>query len=186
MTNMHPTLPSLELTPVKFRLLAIVFIIMLLLVGGFSVYAYAHYLLPLYGRLYRAAPVVETPYLAFGLLMAPPALAILLVGTATCALTGKKFDPPLGSRLHRFQTLMFALSLKTLFYIVPAVMILTSGALLARGYTPCSKLLISGSAWHLFWVNDERVCFKPDHYINDNWPCKVIDGKDICVQVDGR
>jgi len=78
------------------------------------------------------------------------------------------------------------LSLKTLLYVVPAVMILTTVALLARGYSPCPKLLISGSAWQLFWVNDDRVCFKPDHYINDNWPCKVIDGKDVCVQVDGR
>lgn len=174
-----------EPTVVKIRVLAVIMIIGLLLVGAISVYAYIHYLFPLYGRLLRGAPVVETPYLAFGLLMAPPALAILLVGSAICAWTGKKFDPPPASRLHRFQTLMFGLSLKTLLYVVPAVMVLTTLALLARGYSPCSKLLISGSAWQLFWVNDERVCFKPDHYINDNWPCKVIDGKDVCVQVDG-
>lgn len=174
------------LSPLKLRLLAVGMIATFLLVGAISVYAYIHYLFPLYGRLLRGAPVVETPYLAFGLLMAPPALAILLVGSTICAWTGEKFDPAPGSRLHRFQTLMFGVSLKTLIYVVPAVMVLTTVALLARGYSPCSKLLISGSAWQLFWVNDERVCFKPDHYINDNWPCKVIDGKDVCVQVDGR
>ena len=174
------------LSPLKMRLLAVGMFIVLLLVGAVSLYAYTNYLFPLYGRLLRGAPVVETPYLAFGLLMAPPALAILLIGSAICAWTGKKFDPPPASRLHRFQALMFGISIKTLIHVVPAVMILTTGALLARGYTPCSKLLISGSAWQLFWVNDDRVCFKPDHYINDNWPCKVIDGKDVCVQVDGR
>ncbi len=175
-----------ELSPLKIRLLAVGMIIAMLLVAGYSIYAYINYLLPLYDRLLRGAPVVETPYLAFGLLMAPPAVAILLVGCVICAWTGKKFDPPAGSSLHRFQTLMFGLALKTLLYVVPAVMILTTLALLGRGYSPCSKLLISGSAWQLFWVNDERVCFKPDHYINDNWPCKVIDGKDVCIQVDGR
>ena len=161
-------------------------IVALLLVGAFSVYAYISYLFPLYGRLLRSAPVVETPYLAFGLLMAPPALAILLVGSAICAWTGRKFDPPQSSRMHRFQTLMFGWSIKTLIFIVPAVMILTTVALLARGYSPCSKLLISGSAWQLFWVNDERVCFKPDLYINDNWPCRTVGKKNICIQVDGR
>ncbi|MFY1030737.1 hypothetical protein [Pseudomonas asiatica] len=132
-------------------------IIAMLLVAAFSVYAYINYLFPLYGRLLRGAPVVETPYLAFGLLMAPPAVAILLVGCAICAWTGKKLDPPAGTRLHRFQALMFGLSLKTLLYVVPAVMVLTTLALLGRGYSPCPKLVISGSAWQLFWVNDERI-----------------------------
>ncbi|BBH46033.1 hypothetical protein KU43P_25100 [Pseudomonas sp. KU43P] len=184
--NTRSSQMSPGLSPLKVRLLALTMIVAFLLVGAMSLYAYIYYLFPLYDRLLRSAPVVETPYLAFGLLMAPPALAILLLGSAFCAWTGKKFDPPPASRLHRFQTLMFGLSLKTLLYVIPAVMILTTVALLARGYSPCSKLLISGSAWQLFWVKDERVCFKPDHYINDNWPCKVIDGKDICVQVDGR
>lgn len=83
------------LTPLKMRLLAVAMFIALLLVGAVSLYAYTNYLFPLYGRLLRGAPVVETPYLAFGLLMAPPALAILLVGSAICAWTGKKFDHPL-------------------------------------------------------------------------------------------
>jgi len=94
-------------------------------------------------------PVVETPYLAFGLLMAPPALAILLLGSAICAWAGKKFDPPPASRLHRFQTLMFGLSLKTLLYVVPALMILTTVALLARGYSPCSNRAALNEAWQL-------------------------------------
>jgi len=101
------------------RLLAVAMFIALLLVGAVSLYAYTNYLFPLYGRLLRGAPVVETPYLAFGLLMAPPALAILLVGSAICAWTGKKFDPPPASRLHRFQALMFGISIKTLIHVVP-------------------------------------------------------------------
>lgn|GEM_PF-5055697 len=46
-------------------------IIALLAVAAFSAHAYINYLYPLYGRQLRGAPVVETPYLAFSLLMAP-------------------------------------------------------------------------------------------------------------------
>lgn len=70
--------------------------------------------------------------------------------------------------------------------VAPAMITLTTATLSAKGYWSCPKLRISGSGWQMFWVNDERVCFKPDHYINDNWPCKAINGRDVCVQVDGR
>ncbi len=81
---------------------------------------------------------------------------------------------------------MLSASIKIALFLAPALIVLTTLILVARNYSPCPKLLISGSAWQLSWVNDEQVCFKPDHYINDNWPCKVIDGKDACIQVDGR
>ncbi|EJM72177.1 hypothetical protein PMI31_03772 [Pseudomonas sp. GM55] len=81
---------------------------------------------------------------------------------------------------------MMYLSVKTIIYIVPAIMILTTLTLLNRGYTPCPKLLISGSAWQLFWVNDKNACFKPTRYINDHWPCKMIGNQEVCIQVDGR
>lgn len=177
---------SAPVSPNTLRLIAAALFVGILLVAVYSLYVYVHDLLPLYGRLLRNAPVVETPYLAFTLLMAPPAVAILLLGCAHSIRTGRKFDPPVGSRLHRFQTRMFSWSVKALIYVVPAVMLATTLTLFAKGYSPCSKLLISGSAWQLFWVNDERVCFKPDHYVNDNWPCKLVEGKSVCVQVDGR
>ncbi|QGT84312.1 hypothetical protein GMO17_25770 [Pseudomonas coronafaciens pv. coronafaciens] len=46
--------------------------------------------------------------------------------------------------------------------------------LLAKDYTYYSELLISGSAWQLFLVNDERVCFKSTRYLNDHWLCKTL------------
>jgi hypothetical protein len=175
-----------QISATKLRLIAAVAVPFMLLVGAFSLYWLWTHILPLYGRLLRNAPVVETPYLAFCLLMAPPVVLICAVGGAIAFWTGKKFDPPTHSSLFRFQNLMIASSIKIILYVVPALMILTTLALLARGYSPCPKLLVSGSAWQLFWVNDDRVCFKPDRYINDNWPCKTINGKDVCIQVDGR
>lgn len=173
-------------SPLVFRLGALVFIMFVMLIATFSLYWLWTEVLPIYGRIYRNAPVVETPYLAFCLLMAPPALLLAIVGASIAAWTGKKFDPPNHSFLHRFQMLMMNFSVKTVIYIVPAVMILTTATLLYRNYTPCPKLLISGSAWQLFWVNQENACFKPTRYINDNWPCKMIGAQEVCIQVDGR
>ncbi|RMT48423.1 hypothetical protein ALP14_200137 [Pseudomonas amygdali pv. myricae] len=113
------------------------------------------------GRIYRNAPVVETPYLAFCLLMVPPAVLLIIIGGSIAVWTGKKFDPPNNSFLGAFQSLMLKISIKTIIYVAPSIAVLTTIVLLARDYTPCPKLLISGSAWQLFWVNDERVCFKP-------------------------
>jgi hypothetical protein len=170
----------------KFRLIALVVILSAIALGAFTAYSTWEYILPIYGRIYRNAPIVETPYLAFCLLMAPPITAITFIAACIAAWTGKKFDPPRKSFLYRFQELMIYLSIKTLIYIVPTVAILTTAALLYRDYTPCPKLLISGSAWQLFWVNDENACFKPTRYINDNWPCKMIGNQEVCIQVDGR
>ncbi|NWC80498.1 MULTISPECIES: hypothetical protein [Pseudomonas] len=178
--------PSTILPPNQLRLLALGFAIALILAAALTIYSFWNHLLPIYGRLYRNAPVVETPFLAFGLLMAPPTIIIGLVAMAVCIWSGAKFDPTPGSRLFNFQNRMFNLSFKTLIYVVPSTILITTLILFLRGYTPCPKLLISGSSWQIFWVNDEHVCFKPDHYINDNWPCKVVDGKEVCVQVDGR
>jgi hypothetical protein len=178
--------PSAEMSAAKLRLIALAFIPSLLLTGIFSIYWLWTNIIPIYGRIYRDAPVVEVPYLAFGLLMAPPGILILVVGASIAAWNGKKFDPPRSSKLYRFQNLMFSASIKTIIYVVPALMISTTLLLLARDYSPCPKLLISGSAWQLFWVNDERACFKPSRYINGNWPCKIIGDKEVCIQVDSR
>ncbi|MBN4178598.1 hypothetical protein GSU75_05909 [Pseudomonas savastanoi pv. phaseolicola] len=55
-----------------FRVGAAIFVFFMLLVGVFSIYWIWEHVLHLYGRLYRNAPVVETSYLAFALLMVPP------------------------------------------------------------------------------------------------------------------
>lgn len=62
------------MSPALFRFGAAVFVFFMTLVGVFSVYWIWEHVLPLYGRIYRSAPVVETPYLAFCLLMVPPAV----------------------------------------------------------------------------------------------------------------
>ncbi|MNJ30343.1 hypothetical protein D3C77_249410 [compost metagenome] len=175
---------AIALSATKLRLLSVAFIPSMLLVGAFSLYWLWTNVLPIYGRIYRNAPVIEVPYLAFGLLMAPPGVLILVIGASIAAWNGKKFDPPRSSKLYRFQNLMFSSSIKIMIYVVPALMILTTAALLARNYSPCPKLLISGSAWQLFWVNDELACFKPTRYINGNWPCKIVGDREICIQVD--
>jgi hypothetical protein len=79
---------------------------------------------------------------------------------------------------------MLSASVKIIVYVVPTLIIATTLTLLARNYSPCPKLLISGSAWQLFWVNDELACFKPTRYINGNWPCKIVGDREICIQVD--
>ncbi len=175
-----------EAPSTKVRLLALLFMPGMILIGGFSLYWLWSDILPLYGRIYRNAPIVETPYLGFCLLMVPPAALLGVLVAGIVAWKGVKLDPSPESKLYRFQNLMLTLSVRTMTYIVPALMILTTLTLLARGYSPCSKLLISGSAWQVFWVNNENFCFKPSRYINDHWPCKVIGDEEVCIQVDGR
>lgn len=183
---MKPTSYSLEPSPNKIRLFAAILIPILLTAGVLACYWTWHGVLPIYGRLYRNALVIETPYLFFWLLMAPPGLLALIIGLVISAVTGKSFDPPKSSGLFKFQSFMFAASFKILVYIIPFAIVVTTALLIAKGYSPCSKLLVSGSAWQVVWVNNDRVCFKPDHYINDNWPCKIMDKKDVCIRVEGR
>lgn len=184
--NKKSYLPGHTLNVLYFRIIAVALVCIMTVMGAFSLYWLWEHVIPIYGRIYRNAPVVETPYLAFCLLMAPPAVLLTIIGASIAAWTGKKFDPPNSSFLHSFSTLMIYLSVKTIIYIVPTIMILTTLALLYKDYTPCPKLLISGSAWQLFWVNQENACFKPTRYINDNWPCKLIGNQEVCIQVDGR
>lgn len=173
-------------SPLKIRLTALIFIPMSLVACGLTLYWLSYDILPLFGRIYRDAPIVETPYLGFFLLMGLPGLLYLIVASALAAWNGKRFDPPQNSKLYRFQSLMLAASIKTAVFVAPALIAITTLTLMWRDYSPCPKLLISGSAWQLFWVNDDKVCFKPEYYINDHWPCKKENGKEICVQADGR
>lgn len=75
--------------PLIFRLIALVLVISVTAVGIFSIYWLWERVIPLYGRIYRNAPVVEVPYLAFALLMAPPAVLIAVIGSF-CALYRKE------------------------------------------------------------------------------------------------
>ncbi|WP_259640625.1 MULTISPECIES: hypothetical protein [Pseudomonas syringae group] len=80
--------------PLVFRLIALALVVAVTAVGIFSIYWLWERVIPLYGRIYRNAPVVEVPYLAFALLMAPPAVIIAVIGSFFALCTGKKFDPP--------------------------------------------------------------------------------------------
>jgi hypothetical protein len=170
----------------KFRALALLFAAGSLALGILSGYFIWQDLVPIFGRIYRNAVIVETPYMAFGLLMAPPLSILMTFGSIAAAATGRKFDPPKESPLFKPQSVLLKCSIYILLYVTPTMAIGTTFALKMKDYTPCPKLLISGSAWQLFWVNDEGACFKPDHYINGNWPCKRVEGKEICIQADDR
>lgn len=173
-------------SPYLFRLLTFTLGACMLTLGLLSAYWLWSDVLPLFGRIYRNAPVVETPYLGF-MLIAMCAVTPIIVLACTCATwQGRKFDPPPHSKLFKFQCASTKATVWSMLYIAPALAISVTLVLWWRDYSPCPELLISGSAWQLFWVNDERYCFKPDFYINENWPCKRIENKDICVQVDGR
>ncbi|TDF86151.1 hypothetical protein E1573_00850 [Pseudomonas sp. H9] len=175
-----------ERSPLLFRLAALFTCLFTATLGLLSAYWLKNDVLPLFSSLFRNVPIVITPYLGFMLIAMCTVSPILVITSAYACWHAKKFDPPSNTRLYRFQYNSYKLTLWSMICIAPVLAILVTLALWAKGYTPCQKLLISGSAWKVYWVNDERVCFKPDHYINDNWPCKVIDGKDVCVQVDGR
>ena len=181
-TSQHSGDPS----PLKIRVTALVFIPMSAITCCLILYWLSHDILPLYGRIYRDAPIVETPYLGFFLLMGPPGLLYLMIATAIAAWHGKKFDPPRNSKLYRLQSFMLGASVKAALFVAPTLIVITTLILMGRDYSPCPKLLISGSAWQLFWVNDEKVCFKPEYYINDHWPCKTENGKEVCIQADAR
>lgn len=104
----------------------------MVLVGVFSLYWIWEHPVPIYGRIYRDAPVIEIPYLAFGLLMAPHALSLAVIGASVAAWTGKKFDPPNKSPLFRFQALVIYTSVKTILYVVPTLVIATTLVMLAE------------------------------------------------------
>jgi hypothetical protein len=174
-----------RLTP-RVRMIAALSAIIMIIVGMLSTYLLWSKIFTIFGRIYRSAPAIEVPYLMFGLLMTPTAAIILTFAAITAAITGKLFDPPKNSWPYRFSVVMFSISGYIIIYAVPTVATLTTLTLHVKGYWTCRELRPSGSGWQVFWVNDERVCFKPDEYINDNWPCRNEGNKLVCIQVDGR
>ncbi len=172
-------------SPFLFKLAGIGLALCLLAVGALGVYVLWTEIVPLYGRIWRHAPVVETPLMSLFSIAALPFTPIMVAGCLIAAWTGQKFDPPKKSWLYAFQLRSMQLTV-ALMVVAPVMIALTTATLSAKGYWSCPKLRISGSGWQMFWVNDERVCFTPDSYINDNWPCKIVGKQNICVQVDGR
>lgn len=175
-----------ERSPRLFRLVTLLFGLSVVTLGFLSVYWLGNDVFPLFGRIFRNAPIVETPYLGFMLIAMCTVTPILVITSAYACWHAKKFDPPSNTRLFRFQHNSYKLTLWSMVYLAPALAILVTLTLWMRGYIPCQKLLISGSAWQVYWVNDNRYCFKPDSYSNEKWPCKHVGNKNICIQVDGR
>ncbi|TDV58967.1 hypothetical protein EC915_12118 [Pseudomonas sp. LP_7_YM] len=177
---------SIDSVPKHFRLITALGLILAILLLASSVYIILDGVTPVYGRLWRNAPIVEVQYVAYALL-ATPFIAILMGYTAIAAFTTRKvFSPEQGTRAAKFQSLMFNLFLKTLLYVSFPLPILTTLSLISTGYWLCNDLRPSGSGWQTFWVNNQNSCFKPDSYINDHWPCQEVDGKKICLSADGR
>ncbi|MEE4142595.1 hypothetical protein [Pseudomonas viridiflava] len=173
-------------TSKNLRIVAAFSLIMTIILLAASLYIIWVSVLPIYGRLWRQAPIVEVQYIVFGVIPAP---FIALVGIVTAAValwTNKIFDPRQGSRAEIFQKTMVAMFFKTAFYVAIPLLALTTVWLMATGYVLCNELRPSGSGWQTFWVNNQNYCFKPDTYIEDHWPCKVKDGKQYCYQADGR
>ncbi|MFJ4068647.1 hypothetical protein ACIPW4_25615 [Pseudomonas sp. NPDC089996] len=172
-------------SPILFKLAGIGLALCMLAVGALGVYLLWTEVIPIYGRIYRQAPVVETPLMSFFVVASIPFTPIMVVGCLIAAWTGRKFDPPKKSWLYALQLRSMQLTI-ALMVAAPVVIAVTAVTLSAKGYWSCPKLRISGSGWQMFWVDDERMCFTPDSYIYDNWPCKIVGDKHVCIQVDGR
>lgn len=175
---------NLTFTSIKFRLLATLTLLICATVGIFSTYWLISHVLPIYGQMWRRASAIEVPYMAFGLLMAPPVMLACTVASGFAICTGKRFEPPKKSALAKFQTGMMKASVYSFIGLAPLSAIFTTVALNALDYTTCPQLRKSGSAWQTYWVNHPGFCFKPDSYIQNRWPCKNIDGKKLCINMD--
>ncbi|MBF8676653.1 hypothetical protein IRZ53_20325 [Pseudomonas fulva] len=173
-------------SPVLFRCVALGLGLGMVAVCSLALYAIWVEVLPVFGRLYRSAPVVETSYGAFFVIGVIPLTPIVVAAAMIGVFTGRKFDPPRASWLERFQLRSFQASLMAVCIAAPVMIAVSTATLLIKDYRPCAKLRISGSSGHMFWVNDDRVCFIPDAYINDHWPCKAVGDRTVCVQVDGH
>lgn len=173
-------------SPLLFRFVALGIGLGMVAVCSLALYAIWVHVLPVFGRLYRGAPVVETSFGAFFLIGVISLTPIVIAAAMTGFFTGRKFDPPRASWLARFQLRSFQVTLVAICIVAPVMIAVSTATLLIKDYRPCTKLRISGSSGHMFWVNDDRVCFTPDAYINDHWPCKTVGDRTVCVQVDGH
>lgn len=133
-------------SPFLFKLAGIGLALCLLAVGALGVYVLWTEIVPLYGRIWRHAPVVETPLMSFFSIAALPFTPIMVAGCLIAAWTGQKFDPPKKSWLYAFQLRSMQLTV-ALMVVAPVMIALTTATLSAKGYWSCPKLRISGSGW---------------------------------------
>lgn len=168
----------------KFRLRAALTLLICAVIGVFSTYWLIAHVVPIYGQLWRQASAIEVQYMAFGLLMAPPVMLVCVVASAFAIYTGKRSDPPTKSGLAKFQTGMMKASVYSLIVLAPLAGIITTIALNKLDYTSCPQLRNSGSAWQTYWVSHPGFCFVPDSYTENRWPCKMVDGKKLCLNMD--
>ncbi|WDY60284.1 hypothetical protein [Pseudomonas sp. PSKL.D1] len=175
-----------ERSALLFRLVAFTTGLATLALGLLSAYWLVSDVLPLFGNLLNNAPIVVTPYLGFMLIAMCTVTPIIVITSAHACWHAQKFDPPPRSRLFRFQHTSYKLTLWSMICIAPALAVLVTLGLWAKGYTPCQKLLISGSAWKVYWVNNPQYCFKPDLYNDHDQPCKRVGDRILCMQADGR
>ncbi|MCU0124928.1 hypothetical protein N8H41_13200 [Pseudomonas vlassakiae] len=178
------TANTLSFESLKFRLLAALTLLICAGVGVFSVYWLIAHVLPIYGQLWRQASAIEVPYMAFGLLMAPPVMLACVIASAFAICTGERFAPPAKSVFGKFQAAMLKASVYSLIVVAPLTAILTTVALNKLDYTSCPQLRKSGSAWQTYWVSHPGFCFVPDSYTENRWPCKNVNGKKMCINMD--
>jgi hypothetical protein len=175
---------DLEKQPLKFKIYALAFFFTSTIMCLFAVYWITAHVLPIYGRLSENAIIIEVQFLAFGLFSVPPAMLFFSVASLSAFITGKRFAPRPKTFLHYFQTMTLYLSLIGLGVITPLASIITTIALNKHDYTSCPQLRKSGSAWQTFWVSHPAFCFKPDSFTEDNWPCKHLNGKRMCLRLN--
>jgi len=175
---------DLEKQPLKFKLNAAFLFFCSIIISGFAIYWIATHVLPIYNHLSEHAIAIEVQYLAFGLFAVPPVMLVCLVGSISAFITGKRFSPRPKTFLAYFQKTMLYLTLIGFIAVAPIASIVTTIALKKNDYTSCSKLRKSGSAWQTFWVSHPAFCFKPDSFTEKNWPCKHLDGKQMCLRID--
>ena len=177
-------LNSADIKSIKFRLSALLTLLICASIGLFAIYWIISHVLPIYGQMWRRASVIEVPYMAFSLLMTPPVMLACAVASAFAICTGERFAPPSKSAFAKLQTGMLKASVYSLIVIAPLAAIMTTVALNKLDYTGCSQLRKSGSAWQTYWVSHPGFCFVPDSYTENRWPCKNVDGKKFCINMD--
>lgn len=179
----HKSSP-IEIDLAKFRVIAAIVIPGMAFVAGLVVYqAWTEFYI-FYNALKQNAPVINWSFTAFVMLIIVPMLVLMVPAMSMAAWTGDKFNPNQGSFLYALQVFAIKATLYGMISIFPISIISTIIFSLYSGYSHCPELTRRNSGMSL-WVNDECFCFKPDYYINRNWPCKNINGKEVCIEIQG-
>lgn len=173
-----------EPVPAKFRMIAAILVPGAAFLAGILIHQAWTEAYIFYGALKRDAPVIKEPYTAFVMLIILPMLILLIPAMSIAAWTGKKFDPSQGSFLYTLQIFALKATIYGMASILPTTIALTIIFSSISDYSRCPELT-HGKRGTSLWVNDECFCFKPDYHINRNWPCKTINGKEVCIEIQG-